>query len=283
MQSRDIDTANIPILGRQGLTRLAERLEDGRRRNVSVDCDAATSIAVDAGYAVQRAGRSLRTEVGERVVGYKIGLTSAPAQELFSATEPIRGYLFDTTVVNVDKPVSLVGLFGPGDTPVSLAGLFEPRLEVEIAFLLKDTLAGPAVTTDDVLTATGELAMSLEIVDSRWTGGARNLGMLTADNANAARVVLGPRLPVRGVDLSSIEVELLMGRDRQIGHATNVMGDPANAVAWLATHLTGHGECLEAGHVVMSGTLTAPLRVSPGDAVTADFGDLGQLHVQFEG
>lgn len=281
MQPRDNDSTHHLTQGRTE-SALAEYLEYGRLSGRAVDFGAVQSIDVDSGYRVQRAGRTLRIEAGERVVGYKIGLTSDPAQELFAADEPICGFLFDTAVVDTCPSVSPEEPAGPVDISVSLTGLIEPRLEVEIAFVLKHALEGAEITTDEVLAATETVALSLEIVGSRWAGGANNLGMLIADNSNAATVVLGRRLPVRELNLSSIDVELLVGQDSHFGYGTNVMGGPTNAVAWLAAHLSGHGDRLEAGQIVMSGTLTTPVRISPGDTVTAMLGDLAAVSVQFE-
>ncbi|GAF49039.1 2-keto-4-pentenoate hydratase [Rhodococcus wratislaviensis] len=269
MQSESYTPVHDQTGRRRDLVTLAQRLEDARVRQMPVEVSATDqAIDQDTAYLVQRMGRTLRTDSGDRLTGYKIGLTSPTAQNQFSAQEPIRGYLLADPITSREK--------------VALTGLLEPKLEVEIAFLFNDTVEGATVTPKEILAATQEIALSLEIVDSRWAGGARNLGMLIADNANAARVVLGPRVAPTDVQLSSIEVELTAGTSSQTGRGTNVMGSPVEALVWLAAHLARHGERIEAGQVVMSGTLTAPIRVSPGQDITADFGPLGRLHTTFD-
>lgn len=246
----------------------ARRLEDAQNRAVALrPTSAERAMSLAAGYAVQRHRRSLRSASGDRSVGFKIGLTSEAARASFSAAEPICGPLIAGSVID-----------DGGD--ISLAGLICPKLEVEVAFVLASDLAG-SVTPREVLDATAELAIAFEIIDSRWQGGADNLAMLVADNSFAARAVVGPRLAPHHVDLRRVGVALTVGETRIDGHASNVMGDPAQAVAWLAGHLAHRGEALTAGQIVLSGTLTTPIAVQSGDVAVADFGELGQLRARF--
>lgn len=253
-------------------TEPAGRLETAQRLGAPIAAtDADRALELSAGYAVQRARRELRAAAGQRVAGHKIGLTSGTARDAFGAAEPIGGYLFAGSVLDVPDG---------RDLEFSCAGRIEPKLEVEIAFILGAPLEG-RVTPAEVLAATAKFALAFEIVESRWVGGASALGMLVADNSNAAAALLGRRTPARDVDVRGIATELRLGAGRWPGVATNVMGDPAAAVAWLATHLAERGERLEAGQIVLSGTLTAPVPVGPGDTAVADFGRLGRLTAHF--
>ncbi|MBI0293412.1 fumarylacetoacetate hydrolase family protein [Streptomyces sp. PRKS01-29] len=237
----------------------------------AVDCGAVDPAVaerldgLEAAYAVQGATHDLAVAAGERVIGYKVGLTAQPAREAYGADEPAAGHLLASR------------LLGDGE-PLATAGLFAPLAEVEVAFTLGEALPGPRVTAQDVRDATAAIAPAFEIVDSRWRGGARTLPMLVADNTNAARAMVGPAVaPSASVDLSEIAATLTIGSRTVPGSAAAVLGDPAEAVAWLAGHLLRGGRRLEAGDIVLSGTLCAPTAISAGDHLVADLGELGRI------
>ncbi|MFI9780747.1 2-keto-4-pentenoate hydratase [Streptomyces sp. NPDC051956] len=245
---------------------LAQRLWQAGKSGTAADPAAADQLDdLETAYAVENATRDLVLAAGDRTIGYKIGLTSQSARDAFGAREPAAGHL-------------LAGRLLQDGQPIVTAGLFEPKVEVEVAFILGEALPGPGVTAQDVYRATAAVAPAFEIVDSRWRGGARTLPMLVADNTNAARAVLGPRVEPP-VDLSKITATLLTGSRTVPGSAAAVMGDPAQAVAWLAGHLLRNGSRLEAGDIILSGTLCAPTPISAGDRLVADLGELGRVVV----
>lgn len=251
---------------RQTVQDLARHLWQAAQGGPPVDPAAADRLdGLDLAYAVESATRDLALAAGDRVIGYKIGLTSQPARDAFGADRPAAGHL-------------LAGRLLEDGRPLTTAGLFAPMAEVEIAFVLGEALSGTDVTVQDVHRATAAVAPALEIVDSRWRGGARTLPMLVADNTNAARAVLGPRV-TPPADLSRITATLRTGSRTVPGSATAVMGDPAAAVAWLAGHLWRRGMRLEAGDIVLSGTLCAPTAIGAGDRLVADLGELGRVAV----
>ncbi|MGW5611054.1 2-keto-4-pentenoate hydratase [Streptomyces sp. NPDC003753] len=231
--------------------------------------DPATADQLDdleLAYTVENATKELALAAGDEVIGYKIGLTSQPARDAFGAGQPAAGHLLASRLLEDGRPLIT-------------AGLFEPKVEVEIAFILGRALSGVDVTALDVYNATAAVAPAFEIVDSRWCGGARTLPMLVADNTNAARAVLGPRVTPPPAGLSKITATLLTGSRTVSGSATAVMGDPAAAVAWLAGHLLRRGARLEAGDIILSGTLCAPTAISADDRLVADLGELGRVAV----
>ena len=164
-----------------------------------------------------------------------------------------------------------------------LAGLIAPRIELEIAFLLGRGLAGPGVTTADVLAAADAVFPSLEIIDSRIADWKICLVDTVADNASSGRFVMPSRLtPVRDLDL-----RLLGGVMEINGVLTSwscgaaALGDPAACVAWLANALAPYGGRLEPGEIVLSGALDKSVPVKVGDVVRADFDRLGSAGVRF--
>jgi 2-keto-4-pentenoate hydratase len=197
-----------------------------------------------------------------------IGLTAKAMQEMLGVDEPDYGCLYADRVLE-------------DGAQIAAAGLIAPRVEPEIAFVLAKPLSGPGVTAQDVLAATAYVVPALEVIDSRiadW-----NIGLVDtiADNASCARVVLGSqRSGSLDVDLAAAAVDLWVnGESVQQGTGAAVLGHPAEAIAWLANALAGHGVTLQAGHVLLPGSLTAAVPFAAGDHVVADFAELGTVEV----
>lgn len=228
-------------------------------------------LGVADAYAIQQVNLARRLLDGRIVVGHKIGLTSEPMQKLLGVDEPDFGYLLDDMVVHQD-----------GCVPIDR--FCAPRVEPEVAFLLRRPLRGPGVTVDDVRAATESIAVALEVVDSRIANWALTLPDTVADNASSGAVVLGDWVPYDGaVDLASRQASLwLNGTQVDAGVGSAVMGDPAVAVAWLANALAPFGTEILPGQFVMSGSFTSAAFVRSGDRAAATIAGLGTVSVSFE-
>ncbi|MCZ4314818.1 2-oxo-hepta-3-ene-1,7-dioic acid hydratase [Comamonadaceae bacterium G21597-S1] len=231
---------------------------------------------IEDAYAIQRAWVALKLAAGRRVVGHKIGLTSKAMQSSVGISEPDYGVLLDDMLF-------------PSGTDVPLGRFTEPRVEVELAFILARKLEGPNCTQFDVLRATDFVVPAMEIIDSRLqrvdpdTKGTRTIVDSIADNAANAGVVMGGR-PVRPMDVDLRWVAGLLYRNGQIeetGVAAGVLDHPANGVAWLANKLSRHGESLQAGEIILSGSFTRALFGHAGDTFQADYGPLGAVSFRF--
>ncbi|MET9203133.1 fumarylacetoacetate hydrolase family protein [Gordonia sp. NPDC003585] len=232
--------------------------------------DSIPDLDVAGAYAIQQRNLHRLLGGGARLVGRKIGLTSAPMQHLLGVDEPDYGFILDTMVF-------------PDGGSIRLSTLCAPRVEPEIAFRLNRPLQGPGVSVADVLDATDAVAAALEIVDSRITDWRITLCDTIADNASSAAVVLGPWVPINDApDLDDISASLhVNGRQVDNGVATAVLGHPAEAVAWLANALAAFDTGLQAGEFVMSGSITAAVFVHAGDAAAADLSGLGRVSIDF--
>ncbi|HBZ72444.1 MAG TPA: 2-keto-4-pentenoate hydratase [Deltaproteobacteria bacterium] len=221
-------------------------------------------------YAIQLANVGERLAAGAIVRGHKVGLTSKAMQEMLGVYEPDYGHILDDMLV-------------PAGGTVSIGRFLQPRVEIEIAFLLGRPLAGEAVAVADVLAATAAVAPAIEIIDSRIADWRITLVDTIADNASAGAVVVGPWVPLaRAPSLPGIEAELFInGSTVASGSGAAVLGDPAEAVAWLARTLTALGSRLEASHVVMPGSCTKAVDVRAGDRVEGRFAGLGSVSVAF--
>jgi 2-keto-4-pentenoate hydratase len=225
--------------------------------------------AADA-YAVQMRNVKRWIDSGRAVSGKKIGLTSKEMQAQLGVSEPDYGHLF------ADMDRSRDGKIPAGE-------LLQPKIEAEIAFILKDDLSGGNVTADDVLSAAEHVACAFEIVDSRIRDWKLRLPDTVADNASSGCYVLGgKRLQPRSLDLSAVTMRLFKN-GRLEGEATGaeVLGNPAYSVAWLSNKLWEYGVVLKKGEVILSGALSAAPQASLGDSFEACFSELGSVFAEF--
>ncbi len=233
-------------------------------------------MTIDDGYAIQTEWVRLKLAQGRVVKGHKIGLTSRAMQISSNITEPDFGTLLDD-------------MFFPEGTDLPMSRFIAPRVEVELAFVLKKKLEGTAVSIFDVLNATDYVVPAIEIIDARIEQFDRDSKQMRkvfdtiSDNAANAGIITGGR-PVKpdAVDLRWCGALLYKnGVIEETGLAAAVLNHPATGVAWLANRLGKHGQCLEAGEVVLGGSFTRPVAASKGDTFHADYGALGNIAFRF--
>ena len=227
-------------------------------------------------YAVQDAWMAIKLAEGRSAKGRKIGLTSRAMQQAMQIDEPDTGLLLDD-------------MFFDSGAPIEASQFTDPRLEVELAFILGQPLSGPDVTLTDVLNATSHVMPAVEIIAARSfridpeTGKPRTVRDTIADNAANAGLVLGGR-PMRPMDLDLRWASALLFKNGVIeesGVAASVLNHPANGLVWLVRRLAGQGLGLASGEVVLSGSFTRPVLITAGDSFHADFGGLGSFAVEF--
>ena len=218
-------------------------------------------------YRIGLAVRDLKLAAGRSVKGHKIGLTSKAMRSLTGATEPDYGFIFDNW-------------FALEGSAVSRATMNRPLVEVELAFVMGDELEGPSVNVADVIRATDFVLPALEIVDSRYNGRGKNtLVDSIADAAMCGFVVLGGRpMDLLDVDLRRLSASLAINGDiMETGSAAAVMGNPLNAVVWLANKLHEFGVSMQPGDVILSGSFVKAIPFDAGDSIAAQFDELGEV------
>jgi 2-oxo-hept-3-ene-1,7-dioate hydratase len=233
-------------------------------------------MTVDDGYAIQRAWVALELADGRTVKGRKIGLTSRAMQLSSQIDEPDYAPLMDD-------------MFFSAGTDIPFDRFIAPRVEVELAFILGRPLHGPGTTLFDVLRATDYVVPAIEIIDARIeqfdraTKAPRKVTDTISDFAANAGIVLGGR-PVKPDAVDLRWVGALLHKNsvvEETGLAAAVLNHPANGVAWLANKIAPHGEQLNAGDVVLSGSFTRPSNAAVGDSFHADYGPLGSVAFRF--
>jgi 2-oxopent-4-enoate/cis-2-oxohex-4-enoate hydratase len=207
---------------------------------------------------------------GERVIGKKIGVTSEAVMNMLDVRQPDFGHLTSSMVF-------------PDGAAIDISQLIAPKAEGEIAFVLKHALAGPGVTHADVLRATEAVLPCFEIVDSRIHDWKIRIQDTVADNASSGVFVLGDQaVDPRELDLPLVGMTLEKnGEVAATGAGAAALGHPANAVAWLANTMGRLGMTLEAGEVILSGSLAAMVPVVAGDMLRMSLGGIGSASVRF--
>lgn len=219
------------------------------------------NMAVEEAYAIQLYNIDRELNQGENVVGKKIGLTSIPMQELVGVDEPDYGHLLTNMVIDPDK----------GE--IETASMLYPRIEGELAFILKEDLVGPNVTVEDVINATEYISPAIEVVDSRVENWQIKLQDTVADNGSSAYYILGD-VKADPKELDRIGVQMKLYQNGELineGKGSDVLGDPAYCVAWLANKLHAYDITLKKGEVVLSGALTKAIDAKVGDEFVCEF------------
>ena len=229
-------------------------------------------IEIEDAYHISQAMLTARLQDRKvSVVGKKIGVTSKAVQEMLGVFQPDFGFLTSDMVVDNNSKVSIKG------------NMIQPRAEAEIAFLLKQDLAGPGVTEADVLAATECVMPCFEIVDSRIHDWKIKIQDTIADNASCGVYAVGDKqVDPRDLDLPNLEVNVFKnGQHISSGKGSAVQGNPLTAVAWLANTLGEFGIPFKAGEVILSGSLVPLEPVVPGDEMHMEIPGLGTCTVTF--
>lgn len=228
------------------------------------------TITNEDAYQVQLAGMQMRINDGHLIVGKKIGLTSKAMQNALGVFEPDYGYITDRMMVLEGEPLTT-------------ETLISPKVEPELAFILKEDLKGPGVTVSDVLRATAGVMPAIEVIDSRVKDWKIKIQDTIADGASIGKVILSGRLvPLADIDMRYMG--LVLEKNGEIiatAAGAAVLGHPANAVVWLANKLAQYDQYLKAGDIIMSGSFTSACPIVPGDSVRAIFDHVGAVSARF--
>lgn len=233
-------------------------------------------MGMDDAYAIQNAIYRAKHAQGRSVTGWKIGLTSKAMQYALNIDIPDSGILFDDMI------------FEHGAT-VPKGRFIQPRIEAEIAFVMKAPIGGGNVTREDVIAATDYVAPSIEILDTRIvrvdadSGKTRTVFDTISDNAANAGIVLGAeRHAVEAFDLRWVgAITSRNGEVEETGLGAGVLNDPVESVVWLARRMAQYGQSIEPGQIILSGSFIRPVECPSGASIHADFGAFGAVDIDF--
>lgn len=254
------------------IARLAEHLENAelQREAVRKITDEYPDMDWDDAYAIQDAIRARKEARGTRIAGLKMGLTSFAKMRQMGVSDPVYGFLTD------------YGACMDG-AAIDTGALIHPKVEAEIAFVLKAPLRGPGCHIGDVLAATDFVVPAVEVIDSRYENFRFDLKSVIADNTSSARFVVGgTHRGAEGLDLKNLGVVLERnGEVVATAAGAAVLGHPANSVAMLANMLGARGRELPAGTFIMTGGVTEAIAVAAGDNITVRYQHLGTVSMRF--
>lgn len=230
------------------------------------------ALSLEEAYRIQRYNIERRIRSGGRIAGHKVGLTAKAMQEKFGVNEPDYGHLLNT-------------MFHDARLQLDMSSMIDPQIEVEPAFVLAHDLKGPGVTVEDVLTATDYVSICFEVIDSRIIDWRVKIQDTVADNGSSALVVLGSnKIKPSVLELDNLETILeIDGVITETGNTVDILGHPANGVAWLANKISEFNLILEAGHVVLPGTCTRSVRIGGHHTAKGSIEGLGEVSLQFTG
>lgn len=266
------------MLTESEIQKAAADLYQAEQDRVQIDPTTMTHPQMDMedAYAIQSSWVDRKIQSGRKVVGYKIGLTSRAMQRVMKIETPDYGVLLDDMV------------FEDGSEIVA-ADFTDPQIEVELAFVLKDRLFGENVTREEVIAATDYVVPAFELIAARSfrihpeTGYTRTVCDTISDNAANAGIIMGSKkVSATDVDLRWCGAIVKQnGVVEQTGLAAAVLDHPANGICWIAKRFAKHDIALEPGQILLSGSFTAPVKVKAGDKITAEYGPLGDISVNF--
>ena len=261
-----------PEISAAQISEQARRLRDAHQtgKAISPIRDALQGATIEHGYAIQAENTDYWLKEGRVLVGAKTGLTAKAVQKQLGVDQPDFGSLF------ADMAVEDGGVVPAGK-------LIQPKVEAEIAFVLGRTPDVARLTIAELMASVAYALPAIEIVDSRIEDWKIGIVDTVADNASSGLFVLGTT-PVKldALDLRLCGMVLEKNGDPvSFGAGVACLGNPLNALGWLARTMAGIGRPLKEGDIVLAGALGPMVAASPGDVVEARIEGLGSVRVSF--
>jgi 2-oxo-hept-3-ene-1,7-dioate hydratase len=267
------------MLTKEQIDNEAQRLYHAEQQRQQVEATTVQypAMTIDDAYAIQKAGIALKLAEGRKIVGHKIGLTSRTMQRSMNISTPDSGVLLDDMV------------FEEG-TELVAGNFLDPRIEVELAFMLHSPLGQSTNTTIfDVLRATEYVIPAVELIAARSyrvhpeTKYVRNVRDTISDNAaNAGIITGGKAVKPDEIDLRWVGALCFKnGVLEETGVSAGILNHPAKGIAWLANRYAEQGMLLQPGEIILAGSFTSPIIAKAGDTFHVDFGHLGSFGFKF--
>jgi 2-oxo-3-hexenedioate decarboxylase len=242
---------------------LAQRLDDAARSAKAIaQLSSSVRLTMEDAYAIQRASIQRRIARGERQVGIKMGFTSRAKMIQMGLSDMIWGRLTDGMLIE-DGGV------------VPFNRYVHPRVEPEVAFLLKSKLVG-TVTPLQALGCVEAIAPAIELIDSRYENFKFSLEDVVADNSSSSGFVTGGwHKP--DFDFTNLGIVLSFnGAAVQVGSTAAILANPLRSLVAAARFAAQADEPLQPGWIVMAGGATAAEALRPGTWVECEIQQLGR-------
>ncbi|MBA3582604.1 MAG: fumarylacetoacetate hydrolase family protein [Gammaproteobacteria bacterium] len=223
------------------------------------------AVTVADAQTLQKTLVAQRVQAGERVVGYKAGLTNVALQQKFGIDTPLIGALFAR------------GAY-PQDRNIKLKPYYKPLIETEIGFIISVAIA-EAVSAETDLSQKIVMALPvIELPDMAFADPNNLTAMdLIASNVGAAGYIFGEPVTLKNRDVNKVSAKLTLNNEiMSQGHASDALGDQWVALRWLINAAVAQGWSLQPGDILITGALGTVVPAQKGVYV-ADFGDLGRI------
>ncbi len=250
------------------LIKIAENIREAEKNNVEIPPIRSflKEKDIESAYRIQQINIDYKIKQGQQEVGKKIGLTSEKVQQQLGVNQPDFGILLNEMQVK-----------NKGE--ISFTELMQPKAEAEIAFILKEDLTQEKISLEDVISAIDYACPAIEIVGSRIENWNIQITDTIADNASASHFVLGEeKIKIENIDLENCKMQLFANDEKTSeGSGKDCLGNPLNAVLWLAQQMKTLGNSLKKGEIILSGALGPMIPLSKGDFIKTKIEDLGEV------
>jgi len=251
----------------------ATALREARQQRKSIDKVSITHEiqGLDEAYAVAQMNTDYKLNLGVRIIGKKVGLTSKAVQQQLGVDQPDFGILFEDMMVLEGESVKV-------------SQLIQPKAEAEIAFVLAADISGAVPTWGEFLVKVAYALPALEVVDSAIHDWKITLEDTVADNASCGLFVLGQQ-PIAIDQFNFAALAMHMEKNGEVvslGSGAACLGHPLRAAWWLAKTMVERGISLKAGEIILSGALGPMVNVQAGDVIHVDIGELGSFSCSME-
>lgn len=247
------------------LTELQNRLLDARIVRHCLDTTEFESIEMDQAYAIQvQMIQQYCHEISSKVSGWKVALSGETAKAKYSLQHPVYGHLCaDMQLEN--------------DSSITLTQMYQPKLEVELAFILKESITRADCTDAELLEKVGTIRPAIEIADTRWFNWQFNLGQFLADNSAAQFYVFGDEVDV---SINDLDIHSLIEHASvELTVTTQLEDNPIHNYLWLVRTLLAQNKNLQSGNVVLTGSIIRPMNLKVGQYQFKVLGRLVSLKV----
>lgn len=251
--------------------KLGEDIYNAEKERTPIESftDQYSGLTEKEAYGVQLAYVDNRLKGGAKIVGKKIGLTSKAMQEMLDVDKPDYGHIFDDMVY---------------DSKISSEEFIWPRVEFEIGFKLKKDIDRKGISLETVADAIDYALPVAEVIDSRIKDWKIKFEDTVSDNGSSAGMVIGEgQKSLSEIDLPGVKMEVFKNDEKlDEGYGSAVLGNPLEAVVWLAESLSEYDITLKKGEIILAGALTKAVDIKKGDRFKATFEDLGEVSLIVE-
>lgn len=226
---------------------------------------ALTDLTMDKAYGLQKKLAAALVGKGEKISGFKAGLTSEAGQKKFGVDAALLGPLFAS------------GELAPGVAvdPKQFVRLF---IETEVGYVAGEKITKPVQDVAALKKMIKEVFPAVELPDLRFADMKNLKGAdIVADAVGSAKYIVGKRIPADKVDVGEVKVTLTLdGKEVNKGAASDTLGDQWKALLWLVNGTLAQGYTIEPGQILITGAMGNMIPGKPGK-YEGDWGSLGKL------